>query len=66
MRIVITGITGPVGTALVDYLLTLPDLKIHAFTCWRSDVSSIKHLRDRVVFHEGDIKGRMLCHVQTT
>ena len=30
-RVLITGVTGPVGSFLADYLLTLPDLEIHAF-----------------------------------
>lgn len=56
MRILITGITGPVGSALADYLLTLPDVDIHAFKRWRSDPRPIEHLYGRVTFHEGDIE----------
>jgi GDP-4-dehydro-6-deoxy-D-mannose reductase len=56
VRIFITGITGPVGSFLADYLLTLPDLEIHAFKRWRSDPRPIEHLRGRVTFHEGDIE----------
>jgi len=36
-RVLITGITGPVGSFLADYLLTLSDLEIHGFKRWRSD-----------------------------
>ena len=56
MRVFITGITGPVGSFLADYLLTLPDVEIHAFKRWRSDPRPIAHLQGRVVFHEGDIE----------
>lgn len=56
MRIFITGITGPVGSFLADYLLTLPDVEVHAFKRWRSDPRPIEHLRGRAVFHEGDIE----------
>lgn len=56
MRVFITGITGPVGASLADYLLTLPGLDIHAFKRWRSDTRPIEHLYGRVTFHEGDIE----------
>lgn len=56
MRVFITGITGPVGSFLADYLLTLPEVEVHAFKRWRSDPRPIEHLRDRVTFHEGDIE----------
>jgi GDP-4-dehydro-6-deoxy-D-mannose reductase len=56
VRVFITGITGPVGSFLADYLLTLPELEVHAFKRWRSDPRPIAHLRGRVTFHEGDIE----------
>lgn len=56
MRVFLTGITGPVGSFLADYLLTLPEIELHAFKRWRSDPRPIAHLRGRVVIHEGDIE----------
>lgn len=56
MRVLITGITGPVGSALADYLLTLPEVEIHVFKRWRSDTRPIEHLLGRVVVHEGDVE----------
>jgi GDP-4-dehydro-6-deoxy-D-mannose reductase len=56
MRIFLTGITGPVGCSLADYLLTLPGLEIHAFKRWRSDPRPIEHMQGRVTIHEGDIE----------
>ena len=56
MRVLITGITGPVGSFLADYLLTLPDLELHGFKRWRSDTRPIEHLLGRMAFHEGDIE----------
>jgi GDP-4-dehydro-6-deoxy-D-mannose reductase len=52
----ITGITGPVGSALADYLLTLDGLEVHGFKRWRSDTRPIEHMYGRVTFHEGDIE----------
>lgn len=56
MRVFITGITGPVGSFLADYALTLPGVEVHAFKRWRSDPRSIAHLHGRIVLHEGDIE----------
>lgn len=56
MRVLITGLTGPVGSFLADYLLSIPGLEIHAFKRWRSDPRPIAHLLGRVTIHEGDIE----------
>lgn len=56
MRVFITGITGPVGSFLADYVLTLPNVEVHAFKRWRSDPRPIAHLHGRIVLHEGDIE----------
>lgn len=56
MRVLITGLTGPVGSFLADHLLTIPGLELHAFKRWRSDPRPIAHLHGRVTIHEGDIE----------
>ncbi|WP_129672200.1 GDP-mannose 4,6-dehydratase [Candidatus Chloroploca sp. Khr17] len=56
MRVLLTGLTGPVGSFLADYLLTLPAVEVHAFKRWRSDARPIAHLLERVTIHEGDIE----------
>ena len=56
MRVFITGITGPVGSFLADYLATLPDLELHAFKRWRSDPRPIEQLQGKISIHEGDIE----------
>jgi GDP-4-dehydro-6-deoxy-D-mannose reductase len=56
LRVLITGITGPVGSFLADYLLTIPDIEIHAFKRWRSDSRPIAHLLEHITWHEGDIE----------
>jgi GDP-4-dehydro-6-deoxy-D-mannose reductase len=55
-RVLITGATGPVGSALADELLTLPDIELHIYKRWRSDPRPIQHLLDRATIHEGDIE----------
>ncbi|HMQ34098.1 MAG TPA: GDP-mannose 4,6-dehydratase, partial [Chloroflexaceae bacterium] len=56
MRVLITGLTGPVGSFLADHLLTIPGLELHAFKRWRSDPRPIAHLHGHVTIHEGDIE----------
>src|SRR5262245_7434755 len=55
-RVLITGATGPVGSFLADYLLTLPEVDVHIYKRWRSDTRPIQQLFGRVVVHEGDIE----------
>jgi GDP-4-dehydro-6-deoxy-D-mannose reductase len=56
MRVLITGITGPVGSSLAEYLLTIPGVEIHALKRWRSDPRPIAQLVGRITIHEGDIE----------
>ncbi len=55
-RVLITGVTGPVGSFLADYLVTLPDVEVHAFKRWRSDPRPIQQLAGKLTIHEGDIE----------
>ena len=53
MRVLITGITGFVGSHMADYLLeNVPDIQIFASRRWRSKEDNIKHLfgDSRVIF----------------
>ncbi len=56
MRVFITGITGPIGCSLADFLLTVPGVELHVFKRWRSDARPIEHLREFVTVHEGDVE----------
>lgn len=57
MNVLITGITGPVGVALADYLLTLPDPPaVHGVKRWRSDTRPLAHLHGRITLHEADVE----------
>tara|TARA_Y100000034_G_scaffold123229_1_gene169710 strand:+ start:2055 stop:3062 length:1008 start_codon:yes stop_codon:yes gene_type:complete len=61
MRVLITGITGFVGSHMADYLLeNVPDVKIFATRRWRSKEDNIIHLfgDERVVFEECDLLDR--------
>lgn len=47
-RVLITGITGMVGSHLADYLLEHTDWDIYGLCRWRSPFDNIKHLIDRI------------------
>ena len=45
MRVLITGITGFVGSHMADYLIkNVDDVQIYAIKRWRSKDDNIKHL----------------------
>lgn len=60
-KVLITGITGMVGSHLADYILKNTDWEIHGMCRWRSPQENIEHLipfvnqRERVFFHYGDL-----------
>jgi GDPmannose 4,6-dehydratase len=60
-RVLITGITGMVGSHLTDYLLENTDWDIYGMCRWRSPLSNVEHLlervdkKDRVHFLFGDL-----------
>ncbi len=60
-RVLITGITGMVGSHLTDYLLENTDWDIHGMCRWRSPNDNIEHLlprandKNRLFFHYGDL-----------
>tara|TARA_B100000287_G_scaffold419067_1_gene456813 strand:+ start:1462 stop:2463 length:1002 start_codon:yes stop_codon:yes gene_type:complete len=61
MRVLITGITGFVGSHMTDYLLkNVKDVKVYGIKRWRSREDNIKHLYsdDRVTFLEADLLDR--------
>ena len=46
-RVLITGITGFVGSHMADYILkNVPDVKIYGIKRWRSREENISHLLD--------------------
>ena len=57
MRILITGITGMVGSHLAEYVLAHhPDAEVHGLVRWRSPRDNIRAIQDRVRLHEGELR----------
>lgn len=55
-KVLITGITGFVGSHLVDYILAnWPDVQIIGLTRWRSPKDNIKHILDKISLCYGDL-----------
>ncbi|HOK40529.1 MAG TPA: GDP-mannose 4,6-dehydratase [bacterium] len=56
MRVLITGITGFVGSHLAEYLLTKRNVEIFGILRWRSRLDNIKHIMDKLNLIECDIR----------
>ena len=57
MRVLITGITGMVGSHLADYIVREhPDAEIHGLVRWRSPLEHIAHLKYVVQLHHGELR----------
>ena len=56
MRVLITGITGFVGSHLADYLVARGDVEVFGTRRWRSRMENIAHLRDRLTLMECDLR----------
>jgi len=60
-RALITGVTGMVGSHLVDYLLENTDWDVYGMCRWRSPLDNVRHLlnkanrKDRLFFIDGDL-----------
>lgn len=56
MKVLITGITGMVGSHLADYLLSdHPEVEIHGLMRWRSPRDNILSILPRITCHHGDL-----------
>ena len=56
MKVLITGITGFVGSHLADYLLAKPEVEVYGIYRWRSDTKNVNHIRDKLKLWECDMK----------
>lgn len=56
MKVMITGITGFVGSHLVEFLMTMEGLEIYGIRRWRSRTEHIDHLADAIIMEECDLR----------
>lgn len=57
MNILITGITGMVGSHLAEYVLSEhPEVAVHGLIRWRSPLENIQNIRNRVHLHYADMR----------
>ena len=55
-RVLITGITGFVGSHLAEFLLTKEGIQIYGIERWRSRTENIEHIKNRLKVVECDIR----------
>ena len=57
MRILITGITGMVGSHLAEFILANhPSVEVNGLVRWRSPLDNIKEIRSRITLHEAELR----------
>jgi GDP-4-dehydro-6-deoxy-D-mannose reductase len=56
MRVLITGLTGFVGSHLADHLVARGDVDVYGTYRWRSRMDNVEHLRGRVKLVECDLR----------
>lgn len=57
MRILITGITGMVGSHLAEYILkNHPESEVHGIVRWRSPLDNIKGILDQITLHYAELR----------
>lgn len=55
-KVLITGITGFVGSHLADYILAnFPEVQILGLARWRSPTDNIRHILDKITLEYGDL-----------
>jgi len=57
MRVLITGLTGMVGSHLAEYVVReQPGVEVHGLVRWRSPLDHLRRIRGRLVLHEGELR----------
>jgi len=62
MKVIITGITGFVGSHLADYIIeNHPQTEIFGTKRWRSPMENIEHIRDKIILIDCDLRDLPSC-----
>jgi GDP-4-dehydro-6-deoxy-D-mannose reductase len=56
MKVLITGITGFVGSHMAEFLLQRGDVEVHGIERWRSKKENIGHIEEKINIHECDLR----------
>ena len=57
MKVLITGITGMVGSHLADYILdNHPSVEIHGLIRWRSPLDNIRDVLSKITLHQAELR----------
>lgn len=56
MRVLITGITGFVGSHLAELLLARGGIEVHGIERWRSKTDNVDHLKGKITVHDCDLR----------
>ena len=62
MKVIITGITGFVGSHLADYIIeNHPQTEIFGTKRWRSPMDNIEHIREKIILTDCDLRDLPSC-----
>lgn len=57
MRVLITGITGMVGSHMAEYILSNhPEVEVHGLIRWRSPMDNIQNIQPRISLHHAELR----------
>jgi GDP-mannose 4,6-dehydratase len=57
MQVLITGITGMVGSHLAEYIVSNhPSVEIHGLVRWRSPLDNIRRIQSRIELHQAELR----------
>lgn len=57
MKVLITGLTGFVGSHLADYIIeNHPETDIFGIKRWRSPMSNVEHIKEKITFYDCDLR----------